>query len=207
MNESPDCTICPRQLWEDEAGRFACQLCEQRIDRHLRSLAGPCGLYARLCLRNEPGAPSGGPRVTGSASAAIAGSLSVLDMTADGGIVSVLEGWVKDWSSYGLGIQGGGGRLQYRVDRAVETLRRNLPQACLRHPALDAFADEIRGIAQRCETIIGGGKPPTQFEFTCSCSRTVRFDITTPGITCPGCQTSYGIEEIRQAAKEQRAAA
>lgn len=207
MNESHSCVICARDLWEDETGRFVCRPCEDRIARHLRDLAGPRGLYARLCLRNEVGAGSGGPRVSGSAEAGIAGSLGVLDMIANGGIVSTLEGWVEDWSTYGLGVQGVGGRLQYRVDQAAGTLLRNLGQACHRHPALDAFADEISRTVRRCEAICAGGKPAPRFKFTCGCGRTVRFDLDTPGITCPGCETGYGVEEIRQAAKIERSAA
>lgn len=207
MNESPNCTACRRELWEDELGRFACKPCEQRIDDHLRELAGPYGLYARLCLRMEPASRDAGPRVSGSAAAPTPVSLDVLDMTSDGGMVSVLEGWVEDWSTYGLGVQGTGGRLQHRVDQAIATLRRNLPQAALRHPAVDAFAAEIAFMQRRCAAIVDGGKQTPHFRVTCTCGRVVRFAVDTPAVTCPGCDTSYGLEEIRQLAKDQRAAA
>ncbi|MFF4848763.1 hypothetical protein [Streptomyces sp. NPDC001194] len=206
MNESPNCLVCRRELWEDELGRYACKPCERRLDDHLRSLAGPRGLYARLCLRMEPGARGSGPRVSGSADAPIAGNLDVLDLTSDGGIVSTLEQWVEDWSTYGLGVQGTPGRLQHRVDQAIATLRRNLAQAVLRHPALDAFASEIYLIRRRCETHVDGERVAS-FKATCTCGTTIRFAVDTPGITCRGCETSYGLEEIRQLAVDQRAAA
>lgn len=206
MNESPNCLVCQNPLWEDELGRYACRPCERRIDDHLRSLAGPRGLYARLCLRNEVGSPSGGPRVSGSAEAAIAGNLGILNDTADGGIVSVLEGWVEDWSTYGLGIQGDGGRLQYRIDQAVATLRRNLPQACWRHPALDAFADEVYRIRLRCQRVIDG-EPLATFQFACTCRNVIQIPVDAPSITCPKCRNGYGYEEVRRMAFEQRSAA
>jgi hypothetical protein len=131
----------------------------------------------------------------------------VLDATSDGGLVGVLEDWVKDWASRGLGVIGTPGRLQYRVDEAIATLVRNLPQACHRHPALDAFAAEINSWTRRCEAIIQGGRPPAQFKITCPCNRTVRFDIDTPSITCPKCKTGYGLDDIRRLAAGQRTAA
>ncbi|MGW4505730.1 hypothetical protein ACWENO_13930 [Streptomyces sp. NPDC004436] len=206
MNESPNCLVCQRPLWDDETGQYACRLCERRIDDHLRSLAGPRGLYARLCLRNEAAGPGTGPRITGSAAAGIAGNLGVLNDTANGGIVSLLEGWVADWSTYGLGIQGTGGRLQYRVDQAVATLRRNLPQAVRRHPALDSFADEIYLTRRQCERYIDG-QPLATFKVTCPCERVIHIPVDAPHITCPGCRTSYGYEQVRQMAVEQKAAA
>jgi hypothetical protein len=205
VNESTSCTVCRRDLWEDELGRYACKPCQRRIDDHLRDLAGPYGLYARLCLRMEPGARSNGPRVSGSSAAPIPVSLDVLDMTSDGGVVSVLEDWVEDWSTYGLGIQGAAGRLQHRVDQAIGTLRRNLPQAALRHPALAAFASEIHLIRRRCETHVDGERV-AHFKVTCGCGWPIRFAVDTPGITCPGCAADYGLEEIRQLAEDQRAA-
>ncbi|MFF1341102.1 hypothetical protein ACFVYT_24815 [Streptomyces sp. NPDC058290] len=207
MNESTSCQVCTRELWEDELGRFACRPCEQRLHRRLVEFAGPRGLYARLCLWIEPGARSAGPRVTGSTGAPVPTDLSVLDMTADGGLIGILEDWVEDWASRGLGVIGESGRLQHRVDQAIATLVRNLPQACHRHPALDAFAAEINSWTRRCEAIVEGGRPPVQFKITCPCSRTIRFGIDTPAITCPGCETGYSIEDIRRLAAGQRTAA
>ncbi|KOU20999.1 hypothetical protein ADK52_25475 [Streptomyces sp. WM6372] len=199
--------VCTRELWEDELGRMACRPCERRIDDRLRALAGPCGLYARLCLRNEPGAPSSGPRVSGSATAGIAGNLNILNETANGGIVSLLEGWVEDWSTYGLGIHGGGGRLQHRLDEAVATLRRNLPQAIWRHPALDAFAHEIDMHCRRYQAVIDGGKPAPAIKATCTCGEAMHVPVDAPAITCRKCGTGYGWEEFREMALAQRAAA
>ncbi|MEW1803234.1 hypothetical protein ACIGO7_35460 [Streptomyces virginiae] len=207
MNETANCLICTRELWEDELGRYACKPCERRIDDRLRALAGPYGLYARLCLRNEPGAPGTGPRVTGSATAGIAGNLNILNETANGGVVSVLEGWVEDWATYGLGIRGTGGRLQHRLDQAVATLRRNLAQAVWRHPAIDDFAGELRDTVRRYENVIDGGKPAPVIKATCTCGQTMRVPVDAAIITCRGCDTGYGWEEFREMAVAQRSAA
>ncbi|MCX5108323.1 hypothetical protein OOK13_07250 [Streptomyces sp. NBC_00378] len=63
MNESAECLICNRGLYADELGRYACNPCTDRIDEHLRALAGSNGLYARLsaqlALRAGNGWPGG----------------------------------------------------------------------------------------------------------------------------------------------------
>lgn len=205
MNETTTCLVCQRGLWEDELDRYACKPCQHRLDDHLRRLAGPYGLYARVCLRMEPGARGNGPKVSGSAAPGIAGDLSVLDLTAEGGIVSILEGWVEDWAAQGFAVIGTSGRLQYRVDQAIDTLRRNLTEAAKRHEGIAVFANEIYVIRRRCETHVDG-EPVTTFKVTCTCSRTIRIPIDAPGITCHSCGANYGYEEIRQMAVEQRAA-
>lgn len=196
MNEIPACLICSRDLWEDELGRYACRPCQQRIDTHLRELAGPRGLYARLCLRIQPDGRSAGTRVTGSPAAPIPGSLDVLSLTANGGIVSTLESWVEDWASQGFGVRGDGGRLQHRVDQAIETLRRNLDHACRRHPALDECAAEISRINRQARALVDGEKQPSRVAVTCPCGGTLRVTIDTPGETCRSCGAEYGQTEV-----------
>lgn len=201
------CCICPRQLLDHEAGRFICTPCEHRIDQNLRKLAGPAGLYARLCLRIQPGRGGDGPVVTRSAGHPMPCNEAVLTLTANGGIVSTLETWVEDWSTYGLGVHGTGGRLQHRVDQAVGTLRRNLGRAAYRHPALDEMAKEIFQIRRQSEAIISGERQPRRVAVQCPCGTVSSVTLDTDGFECRGCQTEYGHSEaLRLPLAERRAA-
>jgi hypothetical protein len=192
---SPRCVICPRQLLDHETGRFICLPCEQRIDQDLRKLAGPAGLYARLCLRIQPGrGGSDGPVVSGTPGRQLPGG-EPLNLTANGGIVSDLETWVRDWATYGLASVGTGGRLQHRVDQAVTTLRLNLPHAASRHPALDDFSKEIYKIRAQAEAIITGEKKPRAIPLACTCGTVTAITLNTEGFTCRGCGTERGHSE------------
>lgn len=203
---SPRCVICPRQLLDHEAGRFICLPCEQRIDADLRKIAGPSGLYARLCLRIQPGQSGSGPAVSGTPGRQLPGG-EPLNLTANGGIVSDLETWVRDWATYGLAAVGTSGRLQHRVDQAVTTLRLNLTRAAFRHPALDDFAKEIYKIRAQAEAIISGERRPRVISVACPCGTITGVTLNTEGFTCRGCSTDYGHgEALRLTPVERRAA-
>lgn len=195
MNETVNCLVCTRELWEDELGRYACKPCERRIGDTLASLAGPGGLYARLCLRIQPASRSAGQTVSGSRTAPIPASLAVLDLTSNGGLVSVLEDWVTAWAAHGLATVGTGGRLQYRVDRAVATLRLNLPQAVYRYEPIADFATEIRRLQGQCEHLVNG-VGPIEFLVQCSCGHTIRATLETPHAACRGCGQEYDKAEL-----------
>lgn len=201
------CIACHSGLNDDELGRYACRPCERRIAENLAALAGPGGLYARLCLRIQPGRRGTGPAVSGTPAAAIPVNLETLNLTANGGVVSTLETWVEDWASYGLATIGTGGRLQYRVDRAVATLRLNLPQAVHRHPALDEFAREIQQARRQAEAIVAGEKKPAKVPVQCPCGGTIWVAVDTPGETCRGCGQEYGHTEVLRLPLAERAAA
>ncbi|NYV73129.1 hypothetical protein [Streptomyces sp. UH6] len=200
------CIICPRQLLDHETGRYLCTLCEQRIDRDLAALAGPAGLYARLCLRIQPGCRGDGPAVSGTPGRELPGG-EPLNLTANGGIVSDLETWVRDWATYGLATIGTGGRLQHRIDQAVATLRLNLPRAVYRHPALDDFGKEITQARARAEAIINGEQEPRRIAVQCGCGAVSKVTLDTDGFTCRGCRTEYGHTEALSLPMAARAAA
>lgn len=193
---APACTICRSNLYADELDRYACRPCERRIDRDLLALAGPGGLYARLCLRIHPGKGGGGPAVSGSRGSTMPPNEAVLNLTANGGIVSTLETWVEDWATYGLGRAGDGGRLQHRVDQAIGTLRLNLPRAVDRHPALDEFSREIWKLKRQCEAQISGERAPRRIPVQCPCGGVMRVTLDTEREECPGCGTEYGHTEV-----------
>ncbi|AWT42590.1 MULTISPECIES: hypothetical protein [Streptomyces] len=203
----PRCIICPRQLLDHETGRYICLPCEQRIDRDLAAIAGPAGLYARLCLRIQPGRGGDGPAISGTPGRSTPCNEQVLSLTANGGIVSTLETWVEDWSSYGLGVHGSGGRLQYRVDQAVDTLRRNLTRAASRHPALDEFGREIGQARRQAEALVSGERRPRRVAVQCPCGTVSTVTLDVDKLECRGCQAEYGHSEaLRLPLAERRAA-
>ncbi|MFH8804089.1 hypothetical protein ACH4F6_31625 [Streptomyces sp. NPDC017936] len=205
---SPRCVICPRQLLHHETGRYICIPCEHRIDADLRKFAGPAGLYARLCLRIQPGRRGGdGPAVSGTPGRGTPANLEILSLTANGGIVSMLETWVEDWATYGLAVHGTGGRLQHRVDQAVDTLRRNLTRAASRHPALDECAREIFQAARQAEAIISGERSPRRVAVQCPCGTATTVTLDTDGFECRSCEREYGHgEALKLPLAERRAA-
>ncbi|MER8220923.1 hypothetical protein ABTZ58_10085 [Streptomyces sp. NPDC094143] len=204
---SPRCVICPRQLLDHETGRFICLPCEHRIDQDLRKLAGPAGLYARLCLRIQPGRGSDGPAVSGTPGRAMPCNEAVLTMTANGGLVSTLETWVEDWATYGLARRGAGGRLQHRVDTAIATLRLNLTRAASRHPALKDFNQEIGSAVRAAERLITGERAPRRVPVVCGCGYVLKVTLDTDDCSCPGCSTEYRHAELMSLPIAERSAA
>jgi hypothetical protein len=132
---------------------------------------------------------------------------AVLTMTANGGLVSTLETWVEDWASYGLGVHGAGGRLQHRVDQAVDTLRRNLTRAASRHPALKDFNHEIGSAVREAERLITGERAPRRVPVVCGCGYVLRVTLNTDGCICPGCSTERGHAELMNLPIAERSAA
>lgn len=202
---APSCCICHSPLWDDEAGRYACRPCERSIDNDLRAIAGPGGLFARLCLRIHPSRGSSGPAVSGTPSASMPPNEEILNLTSNGGIANDLETWVKDWASYGLAHIGAGVRPQYRIGQAVATLRLNLPQAVIRHPAIDEFAREIYKLRCFLQGKITGEPAPRGIDAPCPCGVVIRYTLNAVARTCRGCTTEYGHGQLIQltlAAKE-----
>ncbi|MFJ8016208.1 hypothetical protein [Streptomyces sp. NPDC096339] len=197
MNESPACVVCRRELWEDELGRYACHPCQTRIAEQLAALAGPGGLYARIAADLAPGAGGNGPRVTGSRSAPVPVRLDALSLIAEGGITAILETWVADWASRGYGQPGTGGRLQYRLDAAVASLRFNLDTACRQHEAIDELATEVARIHRTCLHHAGDTDgPAAQLYATCRCGGQLRFSFDTASAGCRGCGSLYEHGEL-----------
>lgn len=190
------CASCPRELRDHEAGRYICTPCEQRIDQYLRQLPGPRGLYARACLRVHRDRRGDGTVVSGTPGLHIPPNEDALSFTANGGMVSTLEGWVDDWAERGYATASHGGRLQYRVDRAVETLCFNLNRAASMHPALDDFAREVFRIRATAEAIITGERAERPIAVACPCGATLRITVSTPGVRCYGCSTQYARGEV-----------
>jgi hypothetical protein len=202
------CTVCSTALYETELGHQACRPCTDRVDLHLRALAGTDGLYARLADSLHPGSSSGGPAVSGSRTAPLPLRLEVLNaMTERGPVISPLEGWVRDWETFGRATVNEAGTLQQRLDHAVGTLRFNLNWAAANHPAFADFADELHAIVRRCRTATGTEKPPVKVPVACACGQILRVSLDMNGIECRHCRTEYGHAEMLRLTPTRRAAA
>ncbi len=215
MNDAV-CTVCRRDLFDDEWDRYCCRPCQQHIDADLASLPGPplwqngrlvSGLFAALPQELEPGARSAGPRVSGSKTAPIPARIGPLNDSANGGLVNDLEEWVKDWAARGYATRCDAVRPQYRLDQAVATLRFHLDTAVRQHEAINIFAEEVREIRGTCEGMIIGARPPKPLTAACHCGTIIRFNLNTHIRHCKGCGQDYGHSALIQLAKESQVAA
>jgi hypothetical protein len=204
--DSAVCTVCSTGLYDTE--QQTCRPCTERVAANLLALAGPDGLYARLSASLHPGSRTGGPTVSGSRTAPLPVRLEVLNaMTERGPVLGPLEGWVRDWETYGRATVDETGTLQQRLDHAVGTLRFNLAWAAGQHPAFADFADELHVIVRRCRTATGTEKEPRRIGVTCGCGHTLRVTLDTTRVTCTACSAQYGHSEaLRLPLAERRAA-
>ncbi|MCX4786497.1 hypothetical protein OG369_09965 [Streptomyces sp. NBC_01221] len=194
---APACLICHRGLYADELGRYACRLCTDRIDEHLRALAGRDGLYARLGGRLAPGSGGSGPAVSGSRSAPLPVRLEPLSLIARGGVVTILQTWLVDWHDLlAWGHPRWQGGMQQQLDQVVRALRVNLPWAAGAHPAIDEFAREVGQLRRQCEQQVTGERRPRTIPLACPCGQILRITLDTAGARCSGCGEQYGHSEL-----------
>ncbi|MFE2832188.1 hypothetical protein ACFXI6_14240 [Streptomyces mirabilis] len=193
--EWPTCP-CGRQLRNDELGRVACRLCQDRADTVLRQLPGPKGLYAGLARVLVPGVGSG-VRVTGSRTAPLPLRIEPLSLQARGGVVTVLQTWLVDWHELlewrHPRWRGG---LQQQLDDVVHALRVNLEWAATEHPAFGEFTDEVSSLVRQCERQISGERSERPVAVLCAepcCGRVLYVTVSTPGVRC-GCGVQYARE-------------
>jgi hypothetical protein len=193
----PACSCCTRPLRQDELGRAACRLCQERVDVALRQLPGVDGLYAQLATRLIPGRGGDGLVVSASRTAPLPLRLEPLSLIARGGVVTVLQTWLVDWHEL-LGWrhprwQGG---LQEQLDEVVHALRTNLEWAAGAHPAFAEFTAEVTSMVRQCERQVTGERQERPIGVACSCGTTLRVTISTPGVRCRGCGTQYARTEV-----------
>ncbi|MFJ5785372.1 hypothetical protein [Streptomyces hydrogenans] len=205
MSDLPTCTCCQRDLRDYETGRYACTLCEKRIEGHLAQIPD---LFERLDDHLHRGAGSSGPAVSGSKTAPIPCRLDVLNLrTAAGPALAPLETWVRDWEQNGFAEVNELGSAADRVGHACRTLRFNLSSAVARHGAIDEFADEIASIHRHLTRITTGETAPRRIAVTCPCQQTLRITLDTRGETCPRCGAEYGHGEVLRLPLADRRAA
>ncbi len=200
------CTVCTRDLYADETG--ACRPCTDRVDRTLRAIAGPGGLYARLSASIRPGSSSGGPHVSGSRDAPAPVRLTALSLAARGGVVTILQTWLIDWhEALGYRHPRWDGDLQQQCDQVVARLRVLLPWAAEQHGAFDEFAREVGQLQRQIGAATGGERPPRRVPVACPCGHVLRVTLDTAGVKCPGCSVQYGHSEVFQLPLAERRAA
>jgi hypothetical protein len=208
--EWPTCSPCGRQLRDDELGRIACRLCQDRIDLALRQLPGPDGLYAQLATRLIPGRGGDGQVVSISRTAPLPLRLEPLNLMARGGVVTVLQDWQTEWHErLGWGHPRWQGDLQRQLDNAVKALRGNLDWAASSHPAFGDFAQEVASYVRQCERQISGERVERPIGVLCAdpcCGRVLYVTVSTPGLRC-GCGAQYGREAALSLTLANRSAA
>jgi hypothetical protein len=193
----PVCTACARQLRQDELGRRACRICQERAELALCQLPGPGGLYALLAAVLAPGRGGDVAHVSGSRTAPLPLRLEPLSLTARGGVVTVLQTWLVDWHEQ-LGWrhprwQGG---MQQQLDQVVRALRTNLEWAATSHPAFDEFLIEVTALVRQCERQITGERKERPIAVACPCGATIPVTVSTPGARCRGCSRQYARTEV-----------
>lgn len=195
--EWPTCSACPRHLRQDELGRQACRLCQERADQALRQLPGTDGLYARLATRLVPGRGGDGPTVSVSRTAPLPLRLEPLSLMARGGVVTVLQDWLVDWhEQLGWRYPRWNGDLQQQLDDVVHRLRVNLEWAAGNHPAFAEFLAELTSQVRQCERQITGERKERPIAVACPCGTILRVTISTPGARCRGCDAQYARTEV-----------
>jgi hypothetical protein len=220
--DTPRCTACGRNLWDDELSHFGCGVCLRATDRRLAELAGPpvwrghkgesklvSGYYAALGDALAPGAGSGGDgRVTGSRTAPLPIRLEPLSLAARGGVVTVLQTWLSDFhDQLGWLHPRFEGDMQGQLDQVVTRLRANLPWAAEHHPAWAELVTEVRQAHAACRAQTTGERPERRVRVCCPCGVTLSITLSTQGQQCGGCSTSYTWAELRELPLAERSAA
>ena len=135
-----------------EAGWFTCSTCRDRISNDVKSIPELFGL-----LDATPGSAGGSGRVSGSREAPLGVRVAVLDLitttplgtvtdpyrdqTGHVPVTVVLATWAEDWRD-----QAHGDHPPSTVPELCGWLADRVDWACREHPAIDAFASDIRGV-------------------------------------------------------------
>lgn len=197
--EWPTCSPCSRPLRQDELGRTACRLCQERVDADLAALPG---LYGDL---NDDINPTCGGSIRlfggghGRPHSPVPLNVTVLALLDD--VPATLSAWVADWVELGHGDPTSSG-----VTEMVKTLRFNLEWAATSHSAFADFAREVYRLRRRCERA-NGVETERTVKVACDCGTAIGVTISTSGARCPGCGTRYGRSEVLTLPLATRAAA
>lgn len=205
MDVNPVCTICNRDLRDDEWGRAACRICQDRGTGMLRELPR---LYDQLGGLLEPGSGRGDGRVSGTRGAPLPCSLHVLDLRAPGGLVTMLADWeaaVRDELGYAQAEFRGD--LRQTLAGTVTFLAANAPWIYGNFAGVADLHREIRHQHGHAERLVTGEQTERHVTVRCGCGQPMRVTLTTPGRRCTACGTQYGHAEVLQLPLADRAAA
>lgn len=181
-----------------DPGWSVCGYCHGRISGQLKEIPD---LY--MALDATPGSAPGGGRVSGTREAPLGVRVTVLDLLLPAGsgtvtdpnkdqmgnlpVAVVLDQWVSDWRDYRA-------QKEHRPAPTVPVLAgwllNRLDWACQNHPAMDAFAAEIRSVAGALHSAVHGPQRKQA--------------VHRPGVPCRRCDymtlytTTDGYIECRQ---------
>lgn len=208
-DDTPRCTCCRRALWTTEldAGRWACERCEQGAFQQLRDLPHLFRRIDTLAALMKGSSEGGIGSPNREAPAPV--RLAVLSLTANGGVVTQLQAIEDDWRKVRARPMGPT-RHHSDIDGVVEFLTINLRWACERY---EEIADDLKTIGHLHARLSGldtGQPAPRTFPAPCGtdgCGGEMRVTLRTAHATCPQCGTHYDKPGIAALLPQQEAAA
>lgn len=193
------CGKCRHPLWDTElaAGRLVCGRCEHTAFDRLRELPRLFRNLERLdaLLKGSSGGGTiGGP----SREIPAPLRLTVLALTANGGVVTQLQAIEDAWRK-ALGWSMGATRHHADIDGVTTFLINQLGWTCTNYAEI---SDDIRTINKLHATLKGleTGEPRARrFEVHCSrpgCTGRMAITMRDDQATCPECGTDYQREQL-----------
>lgn len=205
MNESPNCTACSREMWEDELGRYACRPCEAGTAHTL--VAIPALFHEASALASlMRGSATDNAGICSATTATAPLKIGVLSLTSKGGAVTELQAIEDSWRN-ALGWKMGSTRHYADIDGVTSFLTANLRWACESYPEIAQDQETIKSLFGQLTASNGGKKPARRIPVTCPCGTVLRITLDTPGARCPGCEVQYGHSEVLQLPMAERSAA
>ena len=193
QTEFANCVVCSGQAF----GRMACTHCETKMRDQLTDILE---FYALAEGELEPGKSGTG----GGSERSIGVRVAALDFLAGHDAVAVLGLWEREWQEhYELTIGKDSKRPAVTLLSAVTFLKAWLPTACMSHPAIDDFAQEVREswqIARAAARMYPPRKTlvqcPADVEvegeiLTCGQMITIRNEQFDDDVFCRGCSTKW----------------
>ncbi|MBI0293319.1 hypothetical protein JBE04_02090 [Streptomyces sp. PRKS01-29] len=156
----PTCAACSRDLWETEAGRRTCRLCETRTAERLAAFPG---LFQQInsSAALMRGARRGGAPTSGSRTPPIPPRLEVLSLAAAGGVATRLRDIEDSWrKTLGWTIAPWRGSPGQAVPEHVRFLVNNLPWACDAYDSVGQDVEEIRRLHAECTQALSHDRKP-----------------------------------------------
>jgi hypothetical protein len=208
------CVKCQRALWTDElaAGCWACRRCEETTAEHLRALPALFQQASQLSsLMKGSRADTAGGTSTGSAAPL---NIGVLNLTAKGGAVTLLQAIEDSWRRT-LGWSMGETRHHTDIDGVTTFLTNNLRWACEKYPEVGQDLGTIERLRGALHSVDTGERGLRRFDVLCAtddCTGRMNININTAAATCTECgmdydrdalmrlDSQYGANTIRSAA-------
>ncbi|WP_431999286.1 hypothetical protein [Streptomyces sioyaensis] len=188
-----NCTACTAAL---DAPAQLCDGCARGLDVRLGELPAQ---YLLLATHLRPGAGRSDGPVALVREAPLPVREDVLDMRAEGGLVTVLEGWREAMqNARGWGQPACTGSIERRVMAAARGLQLNIEWIAAEFPGAGDMAREIRALAGQAAALLDPA-PPTLRVGDCAadlgggdiCGAPLRVPAGTAEVRCRRCGTDY----------------